>query len=79
MKMPVLEMMKKDVNSVVGLTVSYDFGGSKPLVGKVVSTKKNKIESIIDGELSVWYSYGISFGGCSYYTVDKFTKVLDNL
>jgi len=27
--MPVLEMMKKDVNFVVGLTVSYDFGGSK--------------------------------------------------
>ena len=74
-KMALLKMMENGVD-VVGLTVSYDFGGSKPLIGKVVSTKKNKIESIIDGELSVWYSYGISFGGCSYYTVDKFTKVL---
>lgn len=72
----VLGMMKKDVGSVVGLTVSYDFGGSTPIVGKVISTKQNKIESIIDGELSVWYSYGISFGGCSYYTVDKFTKLV---
>ena len=71
----VLKMMENSID-VVGLTVSYDFGGSKPIVGKVVSTKQNKIESIIDGELSVWYSYGISFGGCSYYTVDKFTKLV---
>ena len=71
----VLEMMENGVD-VVGLTVSYDIGFSKPIVCEIVSTKKNKIESIIDGELSVWYSYGISFGGCSYYTVDKFTKLV---
>lgn len=73
--MTVLEMMEKDVNSVVGLDVSYDFGGSKPIVGKVVSTLKNKIDSMIDGQLCTWYSYGISFDdGCAYYTVDKFTR-----
>lgn len=72
----ILKMMENEID-VVGSTVSYDFGGSKPIVGKVMSTKKNKIESIIDGELSVWYSYGISFdSGCSYYTVDKFTKLV---
>ena len=71
----VLKMMENGVD-VVGLTVSYDIGFSKPIVGEIVSTKKDKIESIIDGELSVWYSYGISFGGCSYYTVDKFTKLV---
>jgi hypothetical protein len=76
--MPVLEMMEKNL-PVVGLTVSHDIGFSKPIVGEIVSTKTTKTERIIDGELSVWYSYGISFGGCSYYTVGNFTKVLDNL
>ena len=75
--MTVLKMMQHDKNSVVGLDVSYDFGGSKPVTGKVMSTKKNKIEAMIDGQLSTWYSYGISFDeGCSYYTVDKFTSLL---
>ena len=75
--MNVLEMMQQDKDSVIGLNVSYDFGGSKPIVGKVVSTKQTKIESIIDGQLSTWYSYGISFdAGCAYYTVDKFTQLL---
>ena len=71
----VLEMMEKDVNSVIGLSVSYEFGGTKPIVGKVVSTKQNKIESIIDGQLSTWYTFGISFDGAGYYTVDKFTTL----
>ena len=75
--MTVLEMMENDVNSVVGLNVSYEFGGSKPIVGKVWSSKKNKIEAMIDGELSTWYSYGISFdAGRPCYTVDKFTRLL---
>ena len=75
--MNVLEMMQQDKDSVIGLDVSYEFGGSKPIVGKVVSTSKNKIDSIIDGQLCTWYSYGISFDdGCAYYTVDKFTQLL---
>lgn len=75
--MTVLEMMENDVNSVVGLDVSYEFGGTKPIVGKVWSTSKNKIEAMIDGQVSTWYSYGISFdAGCAYYTVDKFTQLL---
>ena len=74
--MTVLEMMENDVNSVVGLNVSYEFGGSKPITGKVISTKKNTIKSMIDGQLSTWYSYGISFDGRWYYTVDKFTRLL---
>ena len=75
--MTVLEMMENDVNSVVGLDVSYDFGGTKPIVGKVVSTSKNKIDSMLDGQLFTWYTYGISFdAGCAYNTVDKFTQLL---
>ena len=75
--MTVLEMIENDVNSVVGLNVSYEFGGSKPITGKVMSTKKNTVEAMIDGELSTWYSYGISFNaGGSFYTVDKFTRLL---
>ena len=75
--MTVLEMMQQDKDSVIGLDVSYEFGGTKPIIGKVVSTSKNKIDSIIDGQLFTWYSYGISFdNGCAYYTVDKFTQLL---
>jgi hypothetical protein len=75
--MTVLEMMQQDKDSVVGLDVSYEFGGTKPIVGKVVSTSKNKIEAMIDGQLSTWYTYGISFDdGGAYYTVDKFTQLL---
>ena len=74
--MNVLEMMQQDKDSIIGLNVSYDFGGSKPIVGKVVSTKQTKIESIIDGQLSTWYSYSVSFGGAGFYTVDKFTQLL---
>ena len=75
--MSVLQMMENDVNSVVGMNISYDFGGTKPIVGKVMATSKNKIESIIDGQLSTWYSYGISFdaNGRTYYTVDKLTQL----
>ena len=70
-------MMQQDKDSVIGLDVSYEFGGSKPIVGKVVSTSKNKIDSMLDGQLFTWYSYGISFDdGCAYYTVDKFTRLL---
>ena len=74
--MTVLEMMQQDKDSVIGLDVSYEFGGSKPIIGKVVSTSKNKIEAMIDGQLSTWYSYSVSFGGAGYYTVDKFTQLL---
>ena len=76
--MTVLEMMENDVNSVVGMNISYDFGGTKTIVGKVISTSKNKIDSMIDGQLSTWYSYGISFdaNGRTYYTVDKFTQAI---
>ena len=75
--MTVLEMMQQDKYSVIGLDVSYDFGGTKPIVGKVVSTSKNKIDSVLDGQIFTWYSYGISFDdGCAYYTVDKFTRLL---
>ena len=76
--MTVLEMMKQDINSVVGLTAEYDFGGSKPIVDVITNAKVVEQPVTVDGEPSTVQIYLISFnGGLSYYTVDKFTKVLD--
>ena len=71
--MTVLEMMEKDVNSVIGLTLRIN--GSKPIIGQCQAVSKNAWH-IIDGEMSTWYSYSVSFGGAGYYTVDKFTQLL---
>ena len=73
--MSVLEMMKNDVNSVIGLTLSLDLGGSKPIIGQCQAVSKNAWH-IIDGEMSTWYSYSVSFGGAGYYPVDCLTKVV---
>jgi hypothetical protein len=76
--MTVLEMMKQDINSVVGLTVEYYYGGSKPIVDVVTNAKVVEQPVTVDGEPSTVQIYLISFnGGLSYYTVDKFTKVRD--
>ena len=69
-------MMENDVNSVVGLTLSLDLGGSKPIIGQCQAVSKNAWHNLIDGEMSTWYSYSVSFGGAGYYPVDKFTKLL---
>ena len=74
--MTVLEMMENDVNSVVGLTLSLDLGGSKPIIGQCQAVSKYAWHNLIDGEMSTWYSYSVSFGGAGYYTVDKFTQLL---
>jgi hypothetical protein len=74
--MTVLEMMENDVNSVVGLTLSLDLGGSKPIIGQCKEVSKYAWHNLIDGEMSTWYSYSVSFGGAGYYTVDKFTQLL---
>ncbi len=77
--MTVLEMMKRDVNSVVGLTVEYDFGGSKPIVETVKSAySKDYFVSLDRNDTPTKCTvYAISFDGLSFFTVDKFTKVLD--
>lgn len=73
----VLEMMKQDINSVVGLCVAYDYGSSKPLVGVVQDVRKTTFNVVVDGEKSTIDSYSISFNGLSFYVVDAFTRVLD--
>jgi hypothetical protein len=74
--MSVLEMMKRDVNSVVGLTVEYDFGGSKPIIAMITDACVVEQRGSVEGVRV----YLISFNkGGSYFTVDKFTKVLDFL
>ena len=75
-EMNVLEMMQQDKDSVVGLTLSLDLGGSKPIVGQCQAVSKNAWHNLIDNEMSTWYSYSVSFGGAGYYPVDKFTQLL---
>ena len=72
--MNVLEMMQQDKDSVIGLTLRI--GGSKPIIGQCQAVSKNAWHNLIDGEMSTWYSYSVSFGGARYYTVDKFTQLL---
>jgi hypothetical protein len=76
--MTVLDMMQHDKDSVIGLTLSIDIGGSKPIIGQCQSVRKNEWHNLIDGEMSTWYSYSVSFGGAGYYTVDWLTTVVDN-
>ena len=77
--MNVLDMLTQDTDSVIGLTLSLDLGGSKPIVGQVKAVKKNEWNNLIDGEMSTWYSYSVSFEGAGYYPVDSLTKVVDNV
>lgn len=72
-----LEMMQKDVDSVIGLKVSLDFGCSKPLIGEVYNAVGSTGFFKVDGEIQYVTKYTVSFNGWSYYTVDKFAKVLD--
>ena len=67
----VLEMMKKDTQSVVGLTVEYDFGGIKPIVDVIASGRINEYKCTLDGEEHTRKLYMISFmsSPCSFYPV----------
>jgi hypothetical protein len=76
--MTVLDMMKHDIDSVIGLTLSLDLGGSKPIIGQCQSVRKNEWHNLIDGEMATWYSYSVSFCGVGYYTVDCLTQIVDN-
>lgn len=68
--MTVLDMMKNDLNSIVGKLVEYDFGGSNPLVMNVTHTKKTPYTWIDEDDIErTAYTYAISDGGLSYYTV----------
>ena len=59
--MNVLEMMKKDLTSVVGLRVEYDFGESEPLIGWISQARVQTYKTILDGQDFVGTSYVISF------------------
>jgi hypothetical protein len=68
--MAVLDMMRDDVDSIVGKTVEYDFGGSNPLVMNVTHTKKTPWNwTDDDGFEQTSYTYSISENDTSYYTV----------
>lgn len=77
--MTVLEMMKRDVNSVIGLTVEYDFGGSAPIVDTIVAANSRDYFASLDGIDTKCIVYGISFNGASFWTVDKTVKVVEDV
>jgi len=76
--MTVLEMMKQDVKSVIGLTVEYDFGGSSPIVEKIVDATSRDYFVSLDGndKPTQCTVYGISFNGTSFFTVDTNVKIV---
>ena len=67
----VLEMMKKDTQSVVGLTVEYDYGGSKLIVDVIANGRASEYSYTIEGASHIGKIYQISFASSpvSYYGV----------
>ena len=67
----VLEMMKKDPQSTVGLTVEYDFGGIKPIVEVIASARLSEYKCTFENEEHEGKLYMISFMNSpdSYYGV----------
>jgi len=67
----ILEMMKKDTQSVVGLTVEYDYGGSKPIVDVIANGRVSEYNYTCEGASHIGKIYQISFLSApwSYYCV----------
>ena len=79
--MNVLKMMKKDLTSVIGLKLEYDFGGSEPLIGIVAEARVCSYKTILDGVDFVGLYYVISFSDhpLGFYGVyDKNIKIIEN-
>ena len=73
MNVNVLKMMKQDVDSVVGLNVSYDFGGTKPIEGIIGAARIKEFEWTIEGEKHITKRYFIAINDdCCFYAIDKF-------
>jgi hypothetical protein len=72
--MYILEMMKKDVNSVVGLTVTLNFN-VVPVVshtGVVKFAERRDYSWTVDDVKTDIPRYLVSFDGTHYFTVDRF-------
>lgn len=67
----VLEMMKKDTQSVVGLTVEYDYGGAKPIIDVIANGCVSEYSYTIEDTPHIGKVYQISFMPVplSYYCV----------
>ena len=67
----VYEMMMRDAQSVVGLTVEYDYGGSKPIVDVIANGRASEYSYTIEGASHIGKIYEISFASSpmSYYGV----------
>ena len=66
----ILEMMKKDTQSVVRLTVEYDYGG-RPIVDVIANGRASEYSYTIEGASHIGKIYQISFASSpvSYYGV----------
>jgi len=67
--MNVLEMMQKDPNSVVGVLVEYDFGGTTSIINTVKDAVIRNYTWDDEGNKTDALSYLISFDGNHYYIV----------
>jgi hypothetical protein len=79
--MNVFEMMKQDINSVKGLEVEYDFGGSEPIIDTIANVRVDNYDVLnLNGENTVAKVYAISFSEFpdSFYVMHKDVKVVEN-
>jgi hypothetical protein len=72
--MYILEAMKKDVNSVIGLTVGVEINGvSNAVIGVVKDTKVKNYSWMVDDVETKVPRYFVSFDEVKYFNVDRFT------
>ena len=79
--MNVLEMMKEDINSVKGLEVEYDFGGSEPIIDTIANVRvDSQIVKWPNGSNSELKVYAISFSEypSAFYVMHKDVKLVEN-
>jgi hypothetical protein len=79
--MNVLEMMKEDINSVKGLEVEYDFGGSEPIIDTIANVRVDNYDVLnLNGEKTLGKVYAISFSEfpSSFYVMHKDVKLVEN-
>ena len=76
--MNVLKMMKKDLTSVIGLKLEYDFGGSEPLIGIVAEARACSYQDS-EGFVGLYYVISFSDHPLAFYGVyDKNIKIIEN-
>lgn len=70
--MYIQEMMEKDVDSVVGLTVTIPFNVCDSVTGVIKFAEKRDYSWTVDDVKTDVPRYLVSFEGNHFYTVDRF-------